>query len=164
MNEYIQLKARNTLKIGLKDEFGNERKDENGNLLYIEFDLEDIELPLKYNKCEFLIRKAKQDLKFDKLIIDKRQDVKGKYLLSKNEEDKIKATQKYYKTMEEAMNLFLGEGAVEKIFGKKRYYEMFDDLAEQLEPIMPMLSENLANITKIIPEKYKNDADDVLKA
>ena len=82
MNEYIQLKARNTLKIGLKDEFGNERKDENGNLLYIEFDLEDIELPLKYNKCEFLIRKAKQDLKFDKLINDKRQEVKGKYLLS----------------------------------------------------------------------------------
>lgn len=164
MNEYIQLKTRNTLKIGIKDEFGKEKKDENGNLLYIEFDLEDIELPLKYNKCEFLIRKAKQDLKFDLLIINKRQDVKGKYLLSKNEEEKIKATKKYYKTMEEAMNLFLGEGAVDKIFGKKRYYEMFDDLAEQLEPIMPMLSDNLANITKKVTEKYKNETDDVLKA
>jgi hypothetical protein len=164
MNGYLQMKARNTVKIGLKDEFGNEKKDENGNLLYIEFDLEDIELPLKYNKCEFLIRKAKQDLKFDLLIINKRQDVKGKYLLSKNEEDRIKATKKYYKTMEEAMDLFLGEGAVNKIFGKKRYYEMFDDLAEQLEPILPLLSENLANITKMIPEKYANEADDILKA
>ena len=117
MNEYIQLKARNTLKIGLKDEFGNEKKDENGKLVYLEFDLEDIELPLKYNKCEFLVRKAQQDLKFDFMIINKRQDVKGKYLLSKNEEEKVKAMHKYYKTMEEAMDLFLGKGGVQKIFG-----------------------------------------------
>lgn len=163
MNDFIQLKARNTLKIGLKDEFGKEKKDENGNLVYLEFDLEDIELPLKYNKCEFLVRKAQQDLKFDFMIIDKRQDVKGKYLLSKNEEEKVKAMNKYYKTMEEAMDLFLGKGGVKKIFDDSRYYTMFDDLAEMLEPIMPKLKINMESINDKIMKKYKNTENDVLK-
>lgn len=162
--DYIQLKKRNTLKIGLKDENGNEKKDEKGNLVYLEFDLEDIELPLKFNKCEFLIRKAQQDLKWDFLIIDKRQDVKGKMLLSKNEEDKIKAMKKYYKTMEEAMDLFLGKGGVEKIFGERRYYSMFEDLAEMLEPILPKLKVNKDNIIKQIKDKYKTEEKDVLKS
>lgn len=162
--DYIQLKKRNTLKIGLKDENGVEKKDEKGNLVYLEFDLEDIELPLKFNKCEFLIRKAQQDLKWDFLIIDKRQDVKGKMLLSKNEEDKIKATKKYYKTMEEAMDLFLGKGGVQKIFGERRYYSMFEDLAEMLEPILPKLKVNKDNIIKQIKDKYKTEEKDVLKS
>ena len=163
MNDYIQIKARNTLKIGLKDEFGKEKKDENGNLVYLEFDLEDIELPLKYNKCEFLVRKAQQDLKFDFIIINKRQDVKGKYLLSKNEEEKVKAIHKYYKTMEDAMDLFLGKGGVQKIFGDDRYYTMFDDLAEMLQPIMPKLKINMDSINDKIMKKYKNTETDVLK-
>lgn len=162
MEDYIQLKKRNTLKIGLKDENGNEKKDENGNLVYLEFDLEDIELPLKWNKCEFLIRKAQQDLKWDFIIIDKHQDVKGKMLLSKNEEDKIKATQKYYKTMEEAMDLFLGKGGVQKIFGDTRYYTMYADLVEMLKPILPKLKINVDDISKKIKSKYKSQDEEVL--
>ena len=162
MNDYIQLKERKTLKIGLKDENGKEKKDENGNLVYLEFDLEDIELPLKWNKCEFLIKKAQQDLKWDFIIIDKHQDVKGKMLLSKNEEDKIKAMQKYYATMEEAMDLFLGKGGVKKIFGDTRYYEMYEDLVEMLKPILPKLKINIDNLAKKIKNKYKNAEEEVL--
>lgn len=162
MEEYIQLKKRNTLKIGLKDENGNEKKDEKGNLIYLEFDLEDIELPLKWNKCEFLVRKAQQDLKWDFIIIDKHQDVKGKMLLSKNEEDRIKAIQKYYKTMEEAMDLFLGKDGVQKLFGDTRYYTMYEDLVEMLKPILPKLKINMEDISNKIKNKYKNVEEEVL--
>ena len=162
MEDYIQLKKRNTLKIGLKDENGEPKRDENENLVYLEFDLEDIELPLKWNKCEFLIKKAQQDLKWDFIIIDKHQDVKGKMLLSKNEEDKIKALNKYYKTMEEAMDLFLGKGGVKKIFGETKYYTMYEDLIEMLKPIMPKLKINANDISKKIKNKYKEDETEVL--
>jgi len=162
MEDYIQLKKRNTLKIGLKDENGEPKRDEKGNLVYLEFDLEDIELPLKWNKCEFLIRKAQQDLKWDFIIIDKRQDVKGKMLLSKNEEDKVKAMQKYYQTMEEAMDLFLGKGGVKKIFGDTKYYEMYEDLVNMLKPILPKLKINIEDISKKIKNKYKTQDEEVL--
>ena len=162
MEDYIQLKKRNTLKFGLKEENGEPKKDEKGNLVYIEFDLEDIELPLKWNKCEFLVRKAQQDLKWDFIIIDKRQDVKGKMLLSKNEEDKIKAIQKYYKTMEDAMDLFLGKGSVQKIFGDTRYYEMYEDLVEMLKPILPKIKINADDVFNKIKNRYKNKDEEVL--
>lgn len=160
---FIQLKKRNTFKIGIKDENGIPKKDENGNLVYLEIDLEDIELPLKFNKCEFLIRKAQQDLKWDFLAIDKRQDIKGKMLISKNDEDKMKAINKYYKTMEEAMDLLLGKGAVQKIFGDNRYYAMYEDLNEMLTPIMPKLKLNSKAITDKIKSKYKQQDKRVLK-
>lgn len=162
--EFINLKKRNVLRFGVKDENGNEKKDENGNLVFLEFDLEDIELPLKYNKCEFLVRKAQEDLKWKFIIIDKKQDVNDKkMLLSKNEEEKIKAVKQYYKDMEVAIDLFLGEGGVQKLFGDKRYYEMFDDLSEMLEPILPKLQINIDEINKKIKSKYKEEEKDVLK-
>lgn len=162
--DFINLKKRNVLRFGIKDENGNEKKDANGDLIYLEFDLEDIELPLKYNKCEFLVRKAQEDLKWKFLIIDKKQDVNDKkMLLSKNEEEKVKAVKQYYKDMEVAMDLFLGEGGVQKLFGDTRYYEMFDDLAEMLEPVLPKLKIDMDAITNKIKNKYKEKNKDVLK-
>lgn len=161
--DFIQLPKRDVLRIVVKNENGEIKKDEKGNDVFLEFDLEDIEAPLKYNKCEFLIRKAREDLKFDIMIIDKRQDVKGKFLLSKNEEDKIKAMQRFYKTMEEAMDLFLGKGGVDKIFGDVRYYTMFEDLNEMLKPILPKLKVNYESIDKKIKEKYAPKETEVLK-
>ena len=71
---------------------------------------------------------------------------------------------KYYAKTEEAMDLFLGEGGTQKIFGDIRYLTMFDDLAEMLKPIMPKLKVNVESIEKQIKEKYKiNNDNDVLK-
>ena len=162
--EYINLKKRNVLKFGIKDENGNEKVDEKGQPIFLEFDLEDIELPLKYNKCEFLVRKAQEDLKWKFIIIDRKQDVNDKkMLLSKNEEEKVKAVKQYYKDMEDAINLFLGDNGVQKLFGDKRYYEMFDDLAEMLEPVLPKLKVNVDEINEKIKNKYKEKEKDVLK-
>ena len=162
--EYINVKKRNILKFGIKDENGNEKVDENGQPICLEFDLEDIELPLKYNKCEFLVRKAQEDLKWKFIIIDRKQDVNDKkMLLSKNEEEKVKAVKQYYKDMEDAINLFLGDNGVQKLFGDTRYYEMFDDLAEMLEPVLPKLKVNVDEINEKIKNKYKEKEKDVLK-
>ena len=127
MNEYIKLKKRNILKIGIKDENDIPKLDDNGNEVYIEFDLENIETPQNYSKCVYLIQKATNILRDEFNVIDKKQDAKGRGFMSRNEENKIVALKKYYKSVEEAMDLFLGTGGTERIFGKARYLTMFDD-------------------------------------
>ena len=45
MADFIQLKKDNILRIGIKDTEGNDTGE------HLEFDLEDIEFPLKINEC-----------------------------------------------------------------------------------------------------------------
>src|SRR5699024_7360809 len=110
MENYIKVERKNIFKLGILDEEGNPKLDENGKELCLEFDLADVELPLKLNKCEHLIKKAQRDLKNKVIVINKKQDKKGKMLLSSNEEEKVKALKEYYDSMEEAMDLFIGKG------------------------------------------------------
>ena len=164
MNDYIKLKKRNILKIGIKDEEGNIKLDNNGNELYLEFDLEDITAADRYNECLELNKKALNDLRNTILVINKKQDVKDKKgFLSKNEKAKIEAMKKYYADTEKAMDLFLGEGGTKKIFGDTRYLTMFDDLGEMLKPILPKIKINADSIENQIKEKYKVKDEDVLK-
>ena len=163
MNEYIQLKKRNVLKIGIKDENNVSKLDEFGNEIYIEFDLEDIEVPERYSKCTYLIQKATNTLQNELVIINKKQDAPGKGVMTQNEEAKMRVLKKYYKDVENAMDLFLGENGTNKIFGETRYITMFEDLKEMLEPIMPKLKINLKSIEEKIKSKYKMQENDVLK-
>lgn len=155
--EYINLKERkDILKLGFKDEKGNILKDDSGEEVCIIFELGDIELPLRYNKCVNLIEKAKQNLKAQFIIIDKRQDHKGKQFLSSNEVSKINAMKQFYKDMEEAIDLFLGKGATKKFLnGKNPYLEMWDDISEAIEPYMEQLQLTVDGMEKRIKEKYK---------
>lgn len=162
--EYINLKKRkDILKLGFKDEEGNIILDNNGNEVFLEFDCGDIELPLRYNKCVKLIDKARQNLKNQLIIIDKKQDHKGKQFLSSNEEAKIKAVNLFYIEMENAMDLFLGEGGTRKFLnGKNPYFEMWDDIDEILKPHYPKLKLTINDMTNRIKEKYKVTESDVL--
>ena len=83
--------------------------------------------------------------------------------MTKNQEAKMQALKRFYKSMEEAIDHFLGKGGTQKIFGNARYLTMFDDLSEMLEPIMPKLQVNVDNIDKKIKEKYKTTKENVLK-
>lgn len=162
--DYINLKQRkDILKLGFKDEEGNIILDNNGNEVYLEFDCGDIELPLRYNRCVNLIDKAKQNLKNQFVIIDKKQDHKGKQFLSSNEEAKVKAVKQFYKEMEDAMDLFLGESGTRKFLnGKNPYFEMWDDIDEILKPYYPKLKLTINDMTNRIKEKYKVTESDVL--
>lgn len=162
--EYIKLKKRkDILKLGFKDEYGRVIKDSSNNEVYIEFNLGDIELPLKYNKCVNLMREARRNLKAKFIMIDKKQDHKGKQLLSSNEEEKAKAVKQLYKDMEYAMDLFLGKGGTRKFLnGKEPYYEMWDDIDEMLKPYYDKLKLTITDMTDRIKEKYKVTESDVL--
>lgn len=163
MENYIKVEKKDIFKLGIADENGNPKLDENGKEVYLEFDLADIELPLKLNKCEHLIRKAQVNFKNKLVIIEKKQDKKGKMLLSSNEEEKVRALQDYYKDMEEAIDLFIGKGGTEKVFGSRRYWEMYEDLSEMLKPFLPQMKLSVTDMTNRIVDKYKEKERNVLK-
>ena len=99
------------------------------------------------------------------IIIDKKEDKKGKYLLSLKEEEKIKVLQEFYKREAEALDLFLGKDGTKKLLnGRNPYYSMYEDINEMLEPIMPKLQLRVENITEKIKQKYGNKKEtDVLQ-
>ena len=162
--DYINLKKRKEVfKLGIIDEEGQIIKDEQGNEIVLEFDLGDIELPLKYNRCINEINLARSTLKRQLNIIRKKQDHKGKQLLSSNEELKIKAMKEFYRDMEKAMDLFLGEGGTKKFLnGKSPYREMFDDLSEAIEPFLEKMKISVSDMTARIKNKYKIKESDIL--
>lgn len=163
--DYINLKKRkDILRLGIKDENDVPVIDENGEEIFLEFDLGDIELPLKYNKCVSDINQARKNLKNQFFIIDKKQDHKNKRnLLSDNEKAKMIAMKKFYKEMTEAMDLFLGNGGTKKYLnGKNPYWEMFDDLSEAIEPFLSKMQLTINDLTDRIKNKYKVIESDVL--
>lgn len=161
--DYIKLKEKKDIyRLGIIDENGNIVKDKNGKEVYIEFDLGDIELPVRYNRCIKTIEDSRRYLKNQFLIIDKKQNHKRKGL-DTNDELKAKALQRFYKEAEIAMDMFLGEGGTKKFLnGRKPYWEMFDDLSEALDPYMDKLEVKTKNMTDRIKAKYKVAESDVL--
>lgn len=161
---YINLKERkDILQLGFKDKDGNIVKDEKGNEVFIEFDMGDIELPLKYNKCVNQIEQARRTLKSQFIIIDKRQDHKGKQLLSSNEVAKMNALKQFYKDMETAIDLFIGQGGTKKFLnGRNPYFEMWDDIGEAIAPYMDKMQLTISDMEIRIKEKYKVTESDVL--
>ena len=149
----IKLNNDNILRFTIEDENGNDT----GN--YLEFDLEDIELPLRYQELVEKDKKNKQWLDNQLLIIEKREDVKGKKLLTKNQEDKLKAINEYLKKEEEVYDMFLGEGGVKKLLnGRKLHWTTFNQIDEIISScIIPKLDINLDNMANKIKSKYKID-------
>lgn len=159
----IQLNTNDTLKLAIVTSDGVETGE------FLEFDLEDIELPLKYQELLEKDKKNKEYLRNQMLIIEKRQDVKGKKLLSKNEEDSIKALNEFFKKEVEIYNIFLGERGVEKLLnGRKLGWTSLQEIDELIEKqIMPYLDLSMTKIQDKVKEKYKMAVErnkEVLKA
>ena len=147
----IKLNNDNVLRFTIEDENGIETGE------YLEFDLEDIELPLRYQEMLEKDKKNKQWLDSQFVIIDRREDVKGKKLLSKNQEDKIKAINDFFKKEEEVYDMFLGENGVKKLLnGKKLGWTSFNEIDEIITNVIaPKLDMNMDSITNKIKSKYK---------
>lgn len=162
--EYLKIEKKDIYRLGLADEDGNPKLDENGKEMYLEFDLADINLPFRWQECNEKIKSARESLKNEWLIIDKKQDHKGKKLMSYKEEAKMESLKKFYERMEEAMDLFLGEGGTQKIFDDRRYWEMFEDLTEWLEPHMKDIKLDMKKMQDRMKKKYQpQKKDSVLK-
>ena len=150
MDNVIKLNKKDTLKLKIQTDEGIDTGE------YLEFDLEDIELPLRYQELVEKDKKNKEYLRNQMLIIDKRQDVKGKKLLSKNEEDKIKAINEFFIKEIKVYNMFLGPRGVEKLLnGRKFTWTTLQEIDEIIEKqISPYLDMTMEKITDKIKKKY----------
>jgi hypothetical protein len=149
-DNFIKLNKDNILRLRIETNEGTDTGE------VLEFDLEDIELPLKYQEMLETDKKNKEHLRNQMLMIDKREDVKGKKLLSKNEEDKIKALNEFFKKEVEVYNMFLGENGVQKLLnGRKLGWTTLQEIDEIIsKQISPYLNTNMEDITKKVKEKY----------
>lgn len=147
---FIQLSKGDVLRLQIRTEDGKDTGE------YLEFDLGDIELPLRYQELIEKDKKNKENLRNQMLIIDKREDVKGKKLLTKNEEDKIKALNEFFIKEIAVYNMFLGARGVEKLLnGRKFTWTTLQEIDEIIEKqIAPHLDISMKKITDKIKEKY----------
>lgn len=146
----IKLNKSNTLKLEIETSEGKKTGE------FLEFDLEDIELPLKYQELVEKDKKNKEYLRNQILIIDKREDVKGKKLLSKNEEDKIKAINDFFKKEVDIYNMFLGPNGVQKLLnGRKLGWTTLQEIDDIIETqIAPHLDITMEKIAQKVKDKY----------
>ena len=151
----IQIKNNSVRRLKIVDQEGKPTGE------YLEFQIDDIELPLRYQEIQERIKKNQQWLRNQKLIIDKKQDVKGKKLMSKNEEDMIKAINEFYKKQEEVYNMFLGENGVKKLLaGRKMSWDTFDEIDNIIESqILPYINQDAEDFITRITKKYGTSND-----
>lgn len=150
MDNIIKLNKDSVFRLGIQTSDGKDTGE------YLEFQLDDIELPLRYQELIEKDKKNKEQLRNQMLIIDRRQDVKGKKLLSKNEEDKIKTLNEFFIKEIQVYNMFLGARGVEKLLnGRKFTWTTLQEIDEIIEKqIAPHLEVNMKNITDKVKEKY----------
>ena len=157
-DNFIQVSKGNLLTIKIKTDEGIDT----GETLV--FDLEDVELPLKMQEVLERNKKNKQWFKNQVALIQKREDVKGKKLLTKNQEDVIKATKEFIDRTVEAFNLFLGDNGVQKLLvGRtpsiENLFEVEDIVVNQIQP---MLDVNMKAIMEKMKVKYgKKEKEDI---
>ena len=149
-DNFIQLGKNDALRLEIKTEDGKSTGE------YLEFDLGDIELPLRYQEMIEKDKKNREQLRNQIIIIEKREDVKGKKLLSKNEEDKIKALNEFFIKEIEVYNMFLGARGVEKLLnGRKLTWTTFQEIDDIIEKqIMPYITIDAEKVVNNIKEKY----------
>lgn len=154
----IKLSKSNILRLKITTDTGEDTGE------YLEFDLEDIELPLRYQDMVERDKKNRDWLNKEFIIIEKRQDVKGKKLLSKNEEDKLKAVKKFCDEEVEIYNIFLGNNGVQKLLnGRKLGWTSLQEIDEIItSQIVPYFNTKIEEIEKKIKEKYKLEEKDVI--
>lgn len=147
---YIQLNDDDILRLEIKTPDGKPT----GEML--EFDLQDIELPLKYQEIVDMNKKNKQNYANQIKMIKGRKDLKGKKLMSKNQEDLIKATSEFFKKEAEAYDIFLGKGGVNKLLhGRPLGWTSLEEIEEIVDKqIMPYLDLSMENIENKIIKKY----------
>lgn len=151
-NNTIQLKKKDLVKFKILDEDGKDTGE------WLEFDIGDIDLPIRLQDMIEKDKLNRANLKNKFIIIEKKQDHKGKKLLSSNEEEKIKAMNEFFKQEVEVYNMFLGENGVQKLlYGRKLSWDTLDEINTIInDVVLPKLDISVSNMTKRIKEKYSS--------
>ncbi len=150
MDNVIKLNKDETLKLNIYDNEGNETGES------LTFNLEDTELLLRYQDLIEQDKKLRSKLRNELHIIEKRQDVKGKKYLSKNEEDALRTINNFFKEEIKVLNMFLGENGVEKLLnGRKFCWTTLNEIDNIVkEQIAPHLDKSMERITDKIKRIY----------
>lgn len=151
MEKVIKIQKSNILIVPIVDENDNPTGEQ------LAFDLEDIDLLLRYQEINDKHREYVNYVRNQFAVINKKQDVKDKNeIMSRNEKEKYNIVRDFYKKEIELLDSFLGENGTKKILnGRKPYFTMFEDINKMLEPILPELENNLKSIDDKIKTKYK---------
>lgn len=149
-DNYIQINDSDIVRLKIITKDGEFTGEE------LTFDLNDIELPLTYQNMLFKIQKNKEKLQNDFRVIDKREDIKGKKMFGKNQEDKFKAYSEFCNKMIGAYNMFLGENGVQKLLnGRKLGWTTFQEIDDIIDnQIAPHITMTMDDITNKITQKY----------
>lgn len=147
-DNFIQLEKSDVLTLKIRTADGKETGES------LEFDFEDTGIYLTYQNMIEKIEKDKKWLNNQYLIIGKRQDVKGKKLLSKNEEDTFRAEQEFFKRIAEDYNMFLGENGVQKLLNGKKLGWITIDRIDRI--IKKQIEPQLEKYQDLILDKIKN--------
>lgn len=128
---------------------------------YLEFDVEDIDLPFRYQEMLEKDRKNKEWLRNKSLIIEKKEDVQKNDLMTTKQEELIKVTKEFFEKEVEIYNMFLGENGVQKLLhGRKLGWltlSKIDDIIEQ--NILPYLDLSFKGLQQKIKDKYQETKD-----
>ena len=158
---------KNTITLDDDDTLQYEITDKDGNATgeYLEFNMKDISLPLKYRDMVFKDRENRNNYRKDLVIINKKQDVKEKDdPLSKNEIEALKLSEEYLNKEVEIYNMFLGENGVQKLLhGKPLSWDTLNKLDKLIESvIVPDIRKYLKPIEEMIEEKYNDNKEEEL--
>lgn len=151
-DKFITLEKDNILRLGIKTDEGIETGE------YLEFDLEDIELPLKYQELYEKEKKNREYLRNQFLIIDKKQDSKTKGFLTKNQQEKFKVLNEFFRKEVEIYNGFLGKNGFQKLLnGRKIGWTSLDNVDKIIdEQIKPYINVTMEDISDKVKQKYKD--------
>jgi len=127
---------------------------------YTKYLLDETEIEYLINKEEKSVLACSEEQPF--LIIDKKQDHKGKKLLSSNELAKLEAVNEFFKREKEVLDMFLGDGGVDKLLnGRKMGWTSLQEITEIItEQIAPYFDKTMENITEKVKEAYKNVSEE----
>jgi hypothetical protein len=132
----------------------------------LQFDLGDIDLPLRYQELIEKDKKNRETLRNAILVIEKRQDVPGKNYLSKNQEDSVRAVVDFFKKEVEIYNMFLGENGVQKLLnGRKLKWDTLEEIDHIInDQIRPYVEEDIKKVKEKVINvygKYQNKGDEI---
>ena len=159
MKNTIKLEEDETLQFEILNKEGNPTGE------YLEFNLNDISLPLKYRDLVLKDKENKTNFRKDIMIVNKKQDVKIKGdPLSKNEVEIFKLNKKYIDKEVEIYNIFLGENGVQKLLnGRPLGWDTFDKIDKLIETnIVPLLNKYSISLEDMIKNKYSDNKEEEL--
>lgn len=128
----------------------------------ISLDPLDLDFPLRLNKGIEELEKKTDLFKQAIVVIEKREDVQEGNGLTRNQKEKFQKYNEYLLACGHIIDQIFGEGTCLKVFGGKKYFGMYEDFINALEPIIKEVYGSTDAVIDRIKKKYSKENSDVL--